>query len=121
MEAAIMRDPLFEQIMVLGEGKPFLSVFAVLNKEQWTKVAVEKGIDPTSDSALRGPQAEKVALERIQAQIKEFPGYAQVYRVAILPQPWTIENGLLTPTMKIKRTKVMEAHKQELDSLYAGH
>jgi long-chain acyl-CoA synthetase len=121
MEAAIMRDPLFEQIMVLGEGKPFLSVFAVLNKEQWTKVAVEKGIDPTSDSALRGPQAEKMALERIQAQLKEFPGYAQVYRVAILPQPWTIENGLLTPTMKIKRTKVMEAHKRELDSLYAGH
>jgi long-chain acyl-CoA synthetase len=70
---------------------------------------------------MRGPQAEKIALERIRAQIKEFPGYAQIYRAGILPQPWTIENGLLTPTMKIKRAKVVEAHKREFDTLYAGH
>jgi len=121
MEAAIMRDPLFEQVMVLGEGKPYLSVFAVLNKEQWAKVAAEKGIDPASEAAMRGSKAEKIALERIQAQIKQFPGYAQVYRVAILPQPWTIENGLLTPTMKVKRAKVVEAHQGTFDSLYTGH
>lgn len=121
MEAAIQRDTLFEQVMVLGEAKPFLTVFVVLNKEIWAKVAPEHGIDPNSEGAMRGEKAEKLVLERIQRQIKSFPGYAQVYRVSIMPQPWTVENGLLTPTMKLKRAKVVEAHRTEYDKLYAGH
>jgi long-chain acyl-CoA synthetase len=121
MEAAIVRDPLFEQVMVLGEGKPFLTVFVVFNKEQWMKAATENGLDPGSERVMRGKEAEKLALERIQLQIKSFPGYAQVHRVAILAQPWTIENGLLTPTMKLKRAKVMEVHKKEFEQLYEGH
>jgi long-chain acyl-CoA synthetase len=121
MEAAILRDPLFEQVMVLGEGKPFLSVFVVLNKDQWIKTATASGLDPHSERVMYGEQAEKIVLERVQLQIKSFPGYAQVYRVAILKQPWTIENGLLTPTMKLKRAKVIETHKKELEQLYEGH
>ncbi|MEK6211290.1 MAG: AMP-dependent synthetase/ligase [Pseudomonadota bacterium] len=121
MEAAILRDPLFEQVMVLGEGKPFLTVFVVLNKEQWMKVATENGLDPNSERVMCGEQAEKLALERVQRQIKSFPGYAQVYRVAILTQPWTIENGMLTPTMKLKREKVVQAHQKEYEKLYEGH
>jgi long-chain acyl-CoA synthetase len=121
MEAAILRDPLFEQVMVLGEGKPFLTVLVVLNKDQWIKSATEDGLDPHSERVMLGENAEKLALERVQRQIKSFPGYAQVYRVAILAQPWTIENGMLTPTMKLKRAKVMEVHKKELEQLYEGH
>jgi long-chain acyl-CoA synthetase len=121
MEAAIMQDTLFEQVMVLGEGKPYLSVFVVLNREQWSKVAAAHGMDPNSEKAMVGADAEKIVLERVQRQIKSFPGYAQIYRAAILAQPWTIENGLLTPTMKLKRNKVMDTHRGELDQLYAGH
>jgi long-chain acyl-CoA synthetase len=121
MEAAILRDSLFEQVMVLGEGKPFLTVFVVLNRDQWAKVAPAHGLDPNSESAMRGQQAEKVALERIQRQIKTFPGYAQVRRAGILTQPWTIENGMLTPTMKLKREKVVQAHQKDYEKLYEGH
>jgi long-chain acyl-CoA synthetase len=39
----------------------------------------------------------------------------------VCAEPWTVENGLLTPTMKLKRAKVMESHKQEFEGLYAGH
>jgi long-chain acyl-CoA synthetase len=121
METAILRDPLFEQVMVLGEGKPFLTVFLVLNKDQWTKVAAENGLDPNSERVMCGEQAKNLALVRVQRQIKSFPGYAQVHRVAILTQPWTIENGLLTPTMKLKRENVVQAHQTEYEKLYEGH
>jgi long-chain acyl-CoA synthetase len=113
MEAAILQDNLFEQAMVMGEGKPFLSAFVVVNREQWAKVAPGK--------PLEGPEAEKLIVERVQKQIKSFPGYAQVYRVAVIPEPWTIENGMLTPTMKLKRARVIEAHRDVLEKLYAGH
>src|SRR5262249_49646603 len=48
METAILADSLFEQVMLLGEGKPYLSVVAVLNAENWRKVATEAGVDPAN-------------------------------------------------------------------------
>jgi long-chain acyl-CoA synthetase len=53
--------------------------------------------------------------------MKEFPGYAQVRRVSATLEPWTVENGLLTPTLKLKRAKVMEKFNAEIDGMYAGH
>ncbi|HET6756621.1 MAG TPA: long-chain fatty acid--CoA ligase [Burkholderiales bacterium] len=116
METAILRDPLFEQVLVLGEARPYLSVMAVLNQDKWNKLAAEAGI-----ASATSPKAEAWALQRIAAQIKEFPGYAQVRQVALITEPWTVENGMLTPTMKLKRTKVLERHRGELEKLYAGH
>ncbi|RPJ45282.1 MAG: long-chain fatty acid--CoA ligase [Betaproteobacteria bacterium] len=121
MEAAIMRDPLFEQVMLLGEGKPFLSVMAVVNAEHWQKLAVASGINPGAADVLRSAPAEKVILQRIETQVTTFPGFAQIRRVTASLEPWTIENGLLTPTMKLKRAKVMEKFNAEIDQMYAGH
>lgn len=118
MEAAIARDPLFEQVMLLGEGKPFLTVMTVLNADHWQKLAAASGLDA---GAPRSAQAEKAILKRIAAQIADFPGYAQVRRVTVTLDPWTVENGLLTPTMKLKRAKVMEKFNAEIDGMYAGH
>ena len=121
MEAAIARDPLFEQVMLLGEGKPFLTVMAVLNADHWQKLAATAGINAAASDALHTPHAEKAVLQRIAAQISEFPGFAQVRRATLTLEPWTVENGLLTPTMKLKRAKVMEKFNAEIDQMYAGH
>ena len=64
---------------------------------------------------------EEALRARIAAQMKEFPGYAQVRRVTATLDPWTVENGLLTPTMKLKRAKVLEKFNAEIDGMYAGH
>ncbi|MGH8771475.1 MAG: long-chain fatty acid--CoA ligase, partial [Burkholderiales bacterium] len=72
-------------------------------------------------TSATSPKAEQWALQRIAAQIKEFPGYAQVRQVALISEPWTVENGMLTPTMKLKRTKVLERHREQVEKLYAGH
>ncbi len=121
MEAAISRDPFFEQVMVVGEGKPYLSVLVVPNQELWAKLAAEHGLDPASALSTRLPQAEQLVLERINAQIKQFPGYAQIRRVALLAAPWTMDNGMLTPTLKLRRAKVLEEHRADYDKLYSGH
>ena len=120
-EAAIMRDLLFDQVMLLGEGKPYLSVMAVLNAERWSKLAAGHGLDANAPDAVQSKQAEELALGRIAAQLRGFPGYAQVRRATLTLEPWTVENGLLTPTMKLKRAKVMEKFNAEIDRMYAGH
>ena len=120
IESAIARDPLFEQVMLLGEGKPYLSVMTVLNADHWKKLCAEEGLDPIPVGAT-SKRVEEILRIRIAAQMKEFPGYAQVRRAAATLEPWTVENGLLTPTMKLKRAKVMEKFNAEIDGMYAGH
>jgi long-chain acyl-CoA synthetase len=50
-----------------------------------------------------------------------FPGYANVQRIALINDEWSVENGMLTPTLKLKRSVIFEQHKDEIDALYAGH
>jgi long-chain acyl-CoA synthetase len=121
IEAAIMRDPLFEQVLLIGEAKPYLAVIAVLNGEQWNQAAAALGLDPGKEASLHDEAAVGAVLERLGAQMREFPGYAQVRRVTLTLDPWTVDNGLLTPTMKLKRAKVMEKFNAELDAMYSGH
>src|SRR5262245_33401967 len=120
METAILRDPLFEQVMLLGESKPYLSVLAVLNADHWKKLCAENGLDPSA-AGLREKPAQDLVLKRVATQLKEFPGYAQVRRISLTVEPWTIENGLLTPTLKLKRAKVIENFSNEIDHMYSGH
>jgi long-chain acyl-CoA synthetase len=84
-------------------------------------MASDAGMDGGDDAVLRSEQAEQLVLRRISAQIAEFPGYAQVRRVTATLEPWTVENGLMTPTMKLRRAKVMETFNAEIDGMYAGH
>ena len=101
--------------------KPFLSMMAVLNADHWQKLAAGSGINAGAADALASEQAEKAVLQRVEAQIAEFPGFAQVRRTTLTLEPWTVENGLLTPTMKLRRAKVMEKFNAEIDRMYAGH
>lgn len=121
MEAAILRDPLFEQVMLIGEARSYLSILAVLHPARWQDLSAHYGLDDRLDSEQQKHQLEKILLEKITHQTSEFPGYAKIRRVAVIHEPWTIENGLLTPTLKLKRTKVLEKYKAEVDKLYIGH
>ena len=121
MEAAIMRDPLFDQLMVHGEGHPYLVAVAVVNPDHWKHLVDQLGQDASKVESLKNAQVEKEVIKRISAQMKEFPGYAQVRRALLLSEPWSIENGLLTPTLKVKRAKVVEKFFTEIKELYEGH
>ena len=106
--------------MLIGEGKPYLSVMTVLNQEQWKKLAAVQNKTPEQGS-INAPEITKILLARIAATMSAFPGYAQVRRVHATLDPWTVENGMLTPTLKLKRPKVMEKFHAELDGMYSGH
>jgi long-chain acyl-CoA synthetase len=118
MEMAIALDPLVEQVMVVGEGMPYLGALVVLNADLWGGLAAEYDLDPASEESLRDGRLENELLKRIRAQLKDFPGYAKIRRVALLLEPWTIDNDLLTPTMKVKRKQVLDYCKTANDSLY---
>jgi len=118
MELAIQLDPVFEQVLVFGEAKPYLSAIAVLNDEQWAKVAAEAQVDPSIEA---DGKAEKFLLQRIAQRIKNFPGYAQVRKVSVVKEKWTIDNGLITPTLKLKRNVIVDKYAAAIEAMYRGH
>jgi long-chain acyl-CoA synthetase len=121
MENAIVLDPLIEQAMVVGEGKPYLAALVVLNPAAFRSLAEELGLDPTADATLQDERLEKAVLTRVRHQTSAFPGYARINRVAILHQPLTPENGLLTPTLKLRRNRILQQYSNEMAALYTGH
>jgi len=108
MELAVTMDSLVEQVMVVGEGRPYLVALLVLNEEKQSSLEVE---------AL-GPEA---LCRRVSRQLGSFPGYAQIRRVAVIDEPWTVDNSLLTPTLKLRRNRIIECHREVIDALYDGH
>lgn len=120
IESAIQRDPLFEQVMVVGEGRAYLSVLAVVNQERWAEAVKMRDLTNDWPLGLVHPQAQAFALNRVAQQMKAFPGYAKVRKIALLHEPWTIENGLLTPTLKIKRHVILQHNIAAYENLYAG-
>ena len=121
MEAAILADPLFEQVMVVGEGKAYLSLLTVVNRERWVAAMHERGLSDEWPESLHASQAKAYALQRVTQQIQSFPGFARIRRVALLSEAWSTDNGLLTPTLKVKRSKVLERHRKDFDALYEGY
>jgi len=117
VEQAIAMDPLFEQTMVIGEGKPFLALLAVLSKPRWEILAEELGVPPEPQSLQKNVVQTEI-LARVEKLIRGMPGYAFVKRAILTLDPWTVEGGLLTPTLKVRRKNVMDHLQDEIDKLY---
>ncbi len=119
MEGAIALDGLFDQVMVMGEGHPFLSAILVLNPDQWPDTAREHGLDSDDSASLEDARLAAAMVARVGSLLKDFPSYAKVRRVVLSLEPWTVDNGLLTPTLKVKRRKVLERYQEAIGRVYA--
>ena len=119
MEMALAMDPLIEQAMVVGEGRPDLVALLVLAQTRWRRLAALLGLDADDPLSLREPAAEAAVLARCAARLAEFPGYAQLHALHLSLTPWTIEEGLITPTLKIKREALQERFAETIAVLYA--
>lgn len=114
VEQAICAGALFDQAIVIGEGRPFLSAIVVLNRQQCQRQGIN--VNDLGSDAVR-----QALLQRIAKHMHAFPGYARIYQVSATVEAWQLENGLLTPTLKIKREKVKDLFKREIERMYARH
>jgi len=119
LELAITADPLFEQVFVVGDNRPFITAVAVLNATRWAALAAELGADPAAPASLQLPAVREAALKRIAQQAADFPRHAIPKAVFLSLTPWTVENTLMTPTLKLKRSNLMAHFAQEIVAMYA--
>jgi len=121
IEQAIAADPLFEQVLVVGEGKPYLSALVVLNAVEWERLNNSPAVVSQEEILSVSSAVERKLLVRINERMINFPGYAQIRRVQATPGPWDVAGGLLTATLKIRRKQIISRFAEEIDRLYEGH
>lgn len=121
LELAIAVNPLFEQVMVVGDGRPYLAALVVLNDRQWKKLAARLGILSDRADLLASEPVENILLAEIARRITRFPGYARIRRVHAMLSPWGVQEGLITATLKLRRRELLDKFAREVEALYAGH
>ncbi|MCX4188460.1 AMP-dependent synthetase/ligase [Methylophaga sp. OBS4] len=118
IETAILADDHFEQALIVGEGKSYLSALLVLNSDKWFSLARELGLDAMDNASLNSKSLQQHVIQTLRQLLHDFPTHAKIRRVTLTLEPWTVENGLLTPTLKVKRAKVIEHHQQDILNMY---
>lgn len=117
IEQALETDIAIEQAMVIGEGKPFLSALIVLTNKYKKYLQDEFN----TEDLILNKNIENILLDKIRKDMHSMPGAANIYRVAVIDEEFTTENGLLTPTMKLKREPIKEKYSEIIKELYKGH
>jgi long-chain acyl-CoA synthetase len=118
VELAITADPLFAQAYVFGDDRPFIACLVVLAATPWERLATQLGLDASAAASLDAGPTRTAVLERIAALTRDLPYYARPRAVALTLDHWTSENGLMTPTLKLKRNELSARYAREIDALY---
>ncbi len=118
IETAILQDDIFEQALVIGEGRPYLSALLVLNSDHWFSLAKAHKLDSLDPSSLNDKPLHSDIIHRLRNLLHDFPSYARIRRVTLTLEPWTADNNLMTATMKIKRPQVIAYHQADIEKMY---
>lgn len=118
LELAMAVDPLFAQVLVVGENQPFIACVAVVNPVEWRRLAASLGLDAEADASLNLPAVHRAALARVTTQTRDFARYATPRAIFLTREPWTLENTLMTPTLKLKRNNLIARFAGEIESMY---
>ncbi|KAJ8467409.1 hypothetical protein OPV22_029961 [Ensete ventricosum] len=115
LEAAAMRSSLIQQIMVIGQDQRRLGAIIVPNKDEILAVAGRQSI-VNDDSEL----SENKMMSLLYDELKTWTvGFSfQIGPILIVDEPFTIDNGLMTPTMKIRRNEVADLYREQIKQLY---
>ncbi len=120
IEDALRASPLVDQAVVVGVGRKYASALVFPNADALRAFAAQKGLNaerPLLD-LLREPLVVQ-AYQDLVAQVNGgLPRWSQVRRFALLPGELTVDNEMLTPTLKVRRAKVQKAYHAVLEALY---
>ncbi|XP_048496021.1 probable acyl-activating enzyme 16, chloroplastic isoform X2 [Beta vulgaris subsp. vulgaris] len=116
IEEAAVRSSLIEQIVIIGQDQRRLGAIIVPNKEEALQAAKRSSLIDADASELKKERLTNLLREELRKWTSEFS--FQVGPVLIVDEPFTIDSGLMTPTLKIRRDVVADRYRDEIANLY---
>lgn len=118
VENALKEHPLIGQALVHGDGRSYLVALLVLDGEAAPAWAARRGIDATPGELPDHPAVRGEVDRAVAAANARLSSTEQVKRYRLLAGEWSVETGELTPSLKLRRRVITEAHRREIDALY---
>ncbi len=114
IELRFADEPLFTHVVVYGDGKRFLTAGV------WINEGVAKALlgAQWDDEAGRDAALHKLVQERVDRVNAQLANYESIKKFVVMPAALTVEGGLLTASLKVRRKKVYEAFKAQFEGLY---
>jgi long-chain acyl-CoA synthetase len=120
VESEIMRSPYVSQAIMVGDRRAFPAVLVVPDWEAVDAWAAGQGLDLSDrDAATRNPRLLELLHDETVERVGDFARYETPRRFSLLPEEFTVESGLLTPTLKARRRAVEQAFGEAIEKLYA--
>jgi long-chain acyl-CoA synthetase len=119
LENALRGDKYIEQAVVIGEGRHFISALLVPNFPELRRWAQRRHLAYAGDAELAAlPEVRDKLMRRVQRINENFSNFEAVKKIIVLDRELTAENGMLTPSLKIRRRAVNQAFAGRIEALY---
>ncbi len=119
IENRFKQDPLFEQFVVIGDRKKYLVALINVNLEEAARLARKDGIQFSGPEELPERDDFRAIVDRhVEERNSDLAKYETIKYYRIIKHAFSEETGELTPSLKVKRKVVMEAHKDIVNGMY---
>ena len=119
IESKLCVDKFIDQIVVIAEGRKFVSALIIPQYDMLREIAAEKGLECRTNAELCAhPEIVRFMKYRIDTMQQEFAHYEQVKKITLLPEPLSLEKGELTNTLKVRRQVLNEHYRDLIDRMY---
>lgn len=119
IEGLLLADSCIDQAVVCGEARNFLTALIVPNWTNLRQALQVNGLVEMEEAKLaRHPAVETLLLQRIRGALRDQSGWEQVKRIAVLPQPFSVDAGEMTVSLKLRRQVIVDRYAAQLESLY---
>ncbi len=119
LEEKMKLSPYISNAMVYGMNREFNVAVVVPDYEVLKGWAAEKGLDPDPASLAQSAELRALIEDEVNKFSEDFKGYEKARKLFIGDEDFTTENGMLTPTLKLKRRVVLQRYNEAIESLYA--
>ena len=119
IENLLKKNPYVDQAVVVGDGRKFCAVLVVPAFERLQSWAAEEGLEAGDAGALLAQsRSQDLLKDEILGEMRDLARFETPKKIGLLAEPFTVENGALTPTQKVKRSVVTEQYAELIESFY---
>jgi long-chain acyl-CoA synthetase len=118
IELLISQSPFIHQVCVVGDRRNYLTALVSPDPDNVGAWARSQGLDFASLQEMAAHESVRDLIEsEVASKNRELASFETVKKVSVVPE-FTIENGMLTPTMKLKKNVVVEHYRERIDAMY---
>lgn len=120
MESRLAENKYIDEVAVIGDQRKFVTALIVPNLPQLRAWAKSQGIDSDdSESLMKNPRTVRFIMSQIQEYQKDIADFEKIKRITLLPHHFSIMNGEVTNTMKVRRPIVARNYADLIERMYS--